>query len=511
MRRLWAATVLEWRVERRYGVVPMAAGLGAVWTLVLFALPADTARVVVPYLLFVDTAGFGALFVVALLLFERTEGARQALAATPLRGTEAVAAKLVVLTALSLLIAVPMVAVSVRGRTAETGWALGMSLAGVALTSLVLLTVCLVAGARARDLSGFLLAAPVVAPLVLVPLLHVSGVVAHPLTYLVPTTVGADLILWGIGPRPLGPDPLLVAAGVLYALVWVAVAAEAARRGVEGGGGGAAVSRRGASGRGRGRAAGRASATGRGALPALAGFVRVDLLGTGRGPLMLVMLVAPVLLALLIRVGFPPVADFLAASYGFDLVAHTPAVLAALVLLHVPMMFGVVGGLRAVEDRDENVLLVLCVSPLSLRAYLAYRLVAVTAASLVGLAVALPLSGLMASGWSAGTVVALVLASAQAALLLAGMTALAANKVEALVVVKGIGAVMVLVPVVLWALPRPWGLFLLVLPPAWPALALPGYASGPLGPWWCLAGGAVVTAVVSAVLVRRTWRVLHGL
>ncbi|MBB6121330.1 hypothetical protein [Nocardiopsis algeriensis] len=58
------------------------------------------------------------------------------------------------------------------------------------------------------------------------------------------------------------------------------------------------------------------------------------------------------------------------------------------------------------------------------------------------------------------------------------MTAPAASKVEALLVVKGIGAVM--------------------------ALALPGYTSGPLGTWALMSGGLLVTAVAVAALLRRT-------
>lgn len=92
----------------------------------------------------------------------------------------------------------------------------------------------------------------------------------------------------------------------------------------------------------------------------------------------------------------------------------------------------------------------------------------------------------------------------QAPLLLTGMTALAANKVEAMVVVKGIGALMVLCPVAAGLLPSPWNLLLLPLPPTWPALALPGYDPGPLGTWALLLGGLVVTAVALTVCLRRT-------
>jgi fluoroquinolone transport system permease protein len=505
--RLLADAALETRVGLRYGIVPVAAALGIVWTLVLLAVPAEAAGTVASYLLFLDTAGFGALFAAALLLFERTEGTRSALTATPLRAGEGVAARLAVLTALTLLIAVPMVAAAVRGRFGDLAQALPPALAGVALTSLLLLTPCLAVGARARDLSGFLLAAPLaVAPLVLAPLLHVGGILEHPLMYAVPTTVGADLIRLGTAPGSLDASPAALSAGVVYALAWAAAGVVAASRAV--GRGEAPGPRRRAAGGGAPGAA--RPVSGRGGLPAIARFARVDLFGTGRDPLLLLMLCAPALLALVIRFVFPVASEFVLGAYGFDLGAHAPAVLAALVLLHVPMMFGVVGGLRAVEDADGNVLLVLRASPVSVPAYLGYRTALVTVLSLGGLAAALPLSGLMDSGWSVRAVVALVLAALQAPLLTAAMTALSANKVEALVVVKGIGAFMVLTPVAAWILPSPWNLLLLPLPPSWAALALPGYDAGPLGPWPCLVGGVLVAAAALALLLRRTVRRIDG-
>jgi len=500
--RLLAASALEARVGLRYGIVSVAVALGAVWTLVLLLVPVAAAGAVAPYLLFVDTAAFGALFAAALTLFERTEGTRQALAVSPLRGAEAIAARLVVLTGLSLLMAVPLVMVSVRDRFGDVLWALLPALAGVVVTSLLLLTLCLAVGACTRDLSGFLMAASLaVAPLVIVPLVHMSGVFEHPLTYLVPTTVGADLIRLGTDPSSVASGPWALGLGSAYALLCAAAGVVVAHRTVERGPKPARPARRGVSDR---VVSARRPAGGRGVLAIVAGFARVDLLGTGRDRLLLLMLCAPALLALVIRFVFLLAADFLRESHGFDLDPHSPVVLAALVLLHVPMMFGVVGGLRAVEDADENILLVLRVSPLSLPAYLAYRAGLVTALSLAGLGAALPLSGLMAGGWSAGTVAALALASLQAPLLLTVMTAVAANKVEALVVVKGIGAVLVLVPVAAWILPGPWNLLLLALPPSWPVLAVPGYASGPLGTWALLLGGLLVTSVVLAGLVRRT-------
>src|SRR5699024_12449140 len=108
VRRLRGACALEVKVARRYGITTLATVLALLWTGLLLALPSSAAPVVAPYLLFLDTAGFGALFTVALLMFERVEGTDTARAAPPLRPTEATGARVGVLTVVAAAIARPM-------------------------------------------------------------------------------------------------------------------------------------------------------------------------------------------------------------------------------------------------------------------------------------------------------------------------------------------------------------------------------------------------------------------
>ncbi|WP_231640680.1 hypothetical protein [Nocardiopsis sp. NRRL B-16309] len=304
MRRVRAALRLEWGIELRYGIVPVAVGLAVLWTVVLSLLPAGTARILAPYLLFTDTAGFGALFVVVLLMFERTERARDALAATPLRTGEAVAVRVLVLTALSVGVAAPMIVAAGRDDPAGLPAALLSGLSGVALISLFLLPLCLAVSARARTLQDFLVVLPVVAvPLVVVPLVHMTGVLEHPLLYAVPTTVGADLVRWGLAPESVARPPAVLAAGAGYALVCVVLALVWARRAVDAGavappaprsrtvppGSGSSVAPPGTGpgvvrpGSGNGSVP-RRTRGGRGPVPAVLPFARADLFGTGRDP-----------------------------------------------------------------------------------------------------------------------------------------------------------------------------------------------------------------------------------
>lgn len=511
MRRLRGACALEVKVARRYGITTLATVLALLWTGLLLALPSSAAPVVAPYLLFLDTAGFGALFTVALLMFERVEGTDTARAVTPLRSTEATGARVGVLTVVSVAIALPMSVVTVP---AERVWsAVGYTTAGVTLTSVLLLATCMGLGARARTLQGALLStAPALVLFITAPLPHLAGVVHGPLLWVVPTTAGAELINRGVTGQvgtPEGPGGwvvLLYTVGCAVMACWWSIRRTGApievaspfsvstRSGVEDASATGPVTAP-RSGRPRAR-----STTGSGH-PLLA-LARYELTTVLRDPLLLVVALAPVPVSLLLRWAYPTIGEFVRSTYGFDLSLHAPAVFGALVLLHVPSMVGSVVALRVVEDIDDRTLLVLRVSPLSLTSYFIFRAGTAAFLALLGLVVAAPLSGL-APAVSTGLITAVVLAALSAPLVVMVTAAFASNKVEALVVLKSVGAVFALLPVLVWALPTFWWTPLLALPPTWSLLALPGYPVDVVSSVLVLLGGSVSTTVVAAALARR--------
>lgn len=516
MNRLAGTFALETKVLWRYGVVAVAAVLAVLWTGLLLALPASGAQALVPYLLFLDTAGFGALFAVALLMFERVEGTDAARAVTPVSPGEAALVRVGALTLPVVAMAVPMIVVTApEGRL----WgALGYATAGVALTSVLLVAACLGLGALTRTFQGALLAtAPAIAPLVAVPVLHLAGVAQSPLLWAVPTTAGAELISRGLTGRagiPEGPGwvaALLYAAGCAVAFCWWAARRTTVtgdgrvRRGGRAPAGGGAASGR-ATRRGSTHGSVRArprphTGPGRKAHPVLA-LARYELVGVRRDPLLLAVALAPLPLALILRWAYPALVEYLRSTHGFDPAPHASAVFGALVLLHVPVMVGAVVALRVTEDVDDRVLLVLRVSPLSLTAYFGFRTGTALLLALVGLAIAVPVSGL-GPAVSPGLVTAAVLAALFAPLVVLATAAFASNKVEALVVVKGVAAVSVLAPVLLWVLPGFWWSPLLVLSPTWALLALSGYPGDAVPSWAVLLGGLVTGSAAALALVRR--------
>jgi fluoroquinolone transport system permease protein len=218
--------------------------------------------------------------------------------------------------------------------------------------------------------------------------------------------------------------------------------------------------------------------------------------------MVLLIVVSPVLLALAARFGYPPLRDWLARVYEFDLDPYRPVLLGLVVVLHVPVAFGMAGALRVLDDVDDRVLMAIRVSPLTLPRYLRRRAGLVTLGALGGMAVAVPLSGLPpVADWPAA-LSAVLLASLLAPLTMLAALAVAGNKVEGVAVLKLLGLPLY-APVAGWWLTGPAG---------WPFAVLPS--------WWVLrslwtgspafaAAGLAVTAALLVPLASRTLTTLR--
>ncbi|MDG4767802.1 hypothetical protein O7632_27455 [Solwaraspora sp. WMMD406] len=545
-KRVAGALRLEFHVEWRYRVVAVAAILAVGWSGLLLAVPASAARTIGPFVLLVDTASFGAFFIALLVLYERGEGAFAALRVTPLRFGEYLAVKLMTLTVLSVASAVPIVVAAGRpGAPLPT-------LLGVGLAALVILSVSYLLVLSHRSVTGYLTAAPLVLlPGLAVPLAWLAGLVDHPSAYLIPTTGMAELIQSGIesGGWPPGGwwRPVLLLA---YAGAWTAGVLALARRryqrvffdvgrppaggdpaggdpsggdpsggdpsggdpsgGESSGGDPSGRSRRRPGSGPDGGAARDVRADGgparRGPFGWLVAFARLDLRVLGASRLLLVLLAAPLLLAVAIRIGYPPAVRLVDDRYGVDASGQAGLLLALLVLAHVPIIGGMVGSLLLLDDVDERRLLLLRVTPVTLERYLGYRAGGVWLLTLVGLLGAVPISGLATAAlWRLTPV--LLLAAGQAVLILLLVAAFAANKVHGLAILKLLGGVVMVAAAVPWfPLPTPlveWPL-LAAVPPIAVSLAQLAVESGEPGlAAAAVAVGAVATVVVGAGLARR--------
>jgi len=458
----------EVRVEWRYQIPLALAGLAAAWSVLAAAVPAGA-----PYLLFVEIATVGTFLIGALAVTERATGVLAALTVSPVRAEEYVAARVAPLTALTVLVAVPVLVAGGAHRYASV-------LAAVALTAVLLLTTALAVALRRRTLLAFLTWMPwPMIPLFAVPLAVAVGLLTHPAWYAVPTTGALAVIRAGFGSAQPHASALLayLAGWAMLATagaVWVAGRPDGTPRTA-----GQSAQRRGQAWRG----------------PRGLAFVHADARNVGRDSVLVPIALSPLLLGVLLRFGYPPMAGWAERAHGVDLDPYRPVLALLAVVLHVPVIAGMVGAIVVLDDLDDGVLQVVKVSPLGARRYLGYRLGAVTAFAGLGLAVAAPLSGAVpATAWGA-----VLLAVPVAPLFTLAVLAVARDRVQGLTLTKLIG-LPAYAPIAAWWITGAAGWLLAPLPTFWVVRAWEG--AEPL----TLVAGALCAALWLVALARRVLR-----
>lgn len=212
----------------------------------------------------------------------------------------------------------------------------------------------------------------------------------------------------------------------------------------------------------------------------LAGALRADLRNITRDPLLVLAAVIPLLLALLLRYGFP--AATRAAAPHLQLAPHADLAVAWM-LVQAPLLYGFAVGFLLLDERDENVLAAIAVTPVGKLGWLRYRVLLPCAWALVagvamvfaaGLVTVPPLRLLAAVGLSAleAPLVALLLAS------------IAADKVQGLALAKASGIVVIAPFAVLLEPPLRWAAG--AVPHFWVAELLVGRALS-AGEFWARA------------------------
>lgn len=457
-----AMLATELRVQARYGIQGLLLGLAVPWAALAWAVPAAA-----PYLIFLEVAAAGTFLAGALCVTDRATGIDAALAASPALPAVRVGVRVAPLLVWILLATVPVLAAAgTRGYAAP--------LAAVGLTALLLLATGVAVAARRRSLIGYLTTVPwLLAPLLAVPLAVAAGLLTGPAWYAVPTT-GALEVLRGVAGYPAWALLAWLAAGAAAATGWAA-SAQARATGRSGGGE-------------RGTRGSRPS-------PPPTSFVRADLRHVARDAIVLPVAASPVLLGLALRFGVPPLTDWALRVPGVDLTPYLPVLALLAVVLHVPVIAGMLGALMVLDDHDDGALRALALSPMGLPAYLRYRLGLVTGLATLGMAVAVPLSGAVPpSAWAA-----CLLAVPAAPLFTLAVLASASNRVTGVAVIKLLGAA-VYAPIAAWWLTGPAGWGFAWLPTFWVVRAW-----SPPDPW-LLVGGVLCAAGWGAVLWSRAHR-----
>lgn len=228
-------------------------------------------------------------------------------------------------------------------------------------------------------------------------------------------------------------------------------------------------------------------------------LLRNDMQQIFTDPMLTASIIGPVALLFIAKFTFPPLDDWLADRYGFQLSEYS-SFAASLLLMIIPLLPGAMAGLLMLDDRDENIITYYAVTPLGREGYFRYRLLLPCLLALLMSGLFILFSGLAeARPESMLTVVLLML---EAPLLALFLTSFASNKVEGLALSKASG-VLYAGPIAAYFIPEPWTYLGAVIPSYWTAQSyltgISGQTAASIG-WF--AGGLAFHALLLAWLLR---------
>ncbi len=233
----------------------------------------------------------------------------------------------------------------------------------------------------------------------------------------------------------------------------------------------------------------------------------IDLRSVQRDSLLRWMVLLIPLMALLIRWLVPSLTGQLADRLDFDLVPYYPVIISYFFVMLVPLMFGMVIGFLLLDERDDQTLAALQVTPLSMANYLAYRIATPMLLSIALLLAVIPLTGLNRIGFLPLLLVSLG-AAPLAPVFALFLATFAANKVQGFALMKGLGAVLI-APVVAFFVASGWQLAFGLMPTYWPVKVYWLLDAGRTDIWGFYIAGLLYQFVLLILLLRRFDRVLH--
>lgn len=241
------------------------------------------------------------------------------------------------------------------------------------------------------------------------------------------------------------------------------------------------------------------------AIKALKALGPVDARSVRRDTLLRWLIFYPVFMAIVMRLGVPPLTDKLIEQYQFDLAPYYTLIMSFLVVM-MPNLVGVIIGFLLLDQRDDQTLTALQVTPLTLNGYLLYRIAAPIVLSAIMTIAVIPMAGLVETDLFPLFLISLGAAPLAPifALFLAGF---AANKVQGFALMKASGVV-TMPPLIAYFIESDWQLVCGISPAYWPIKSFWMIQSGDMNYWIYLLAGLVYQSSLVIALLRRFNRVM---
>ena len=183
-------------------------------------------------------------------------------------------------------------------------------------------------------------------------------------------------------------------------------------------------------------------------------------------------------------------------------------ILANILVAGEPVMLGFVIGILFIEERDEGTLLALQASPLSLRSFLGYRLLAAMVLSVLLTVIGVQLANLVSVSWL-GLVASAALASLAVPIVALVYAVYMKNKVQALMLLKPV-QIWGGLPTLLFFVPAPWEWIGSVPGPLYYSMRLFWSASSGQTEWWVVVPGVIIPGVAILWLLGRFERTVYA-
>jgi fluoroquinolone transport system permease protein len=232
----------------------------------------------------------------------------------------------------------------------------------------------------------------------------------------------------------------------------------------------------------------------------------IDLKNVQRDSLLRWIGLYPVLIALIARWGVPVLTRQVAERFDFDLTPYYGLGL-SLMLELMPILAGMVVGFLLLDQRDDQTLTALQVTPLTANGYLVYRIAMPMLFSVLTTLLVFPIIGLMPVA-----PLPLVLMALGAALLAPiyalFLASFAENKVQGFALMKGAGVVM-LPPTIAYFVHSPWQLAFGLVPTYWPVKAFWALQAGDTNYWLYVLVGLVYQLFLMLLLLHRFTAVMR--
>jgi fluoroquinolone transport system permease protein len=216
----------------------------------------------------------------------------------------------------------------------------------------------------------------------------------------------------------------------------------------------------------------------------------------------------PILLALILRWGVPPLTTRLQEQFGFDLTPYYPVILSYFFVMTLPTVFGAVIGFLLLDERDDATLIALQVTPMTMNHYLVYRIAVPMTLTTLLMFVVFPLANLGSLGFLP-LLFASLTAAPLAPLWAMLLAAFAENKVQGFALMKGSGFVLLVVPLFAYFVTSGWHWAFGLLPTFWPMKVYWVLEAGGSNVWVYVLVALAYQFTLLAFLMRRFNKVIH--